>query len=184
MNAAPRDPARLPQWPFVGVVALLVVLILLTPTLSSSSAGSLTTTPELVVDRAPGSNDSVFYVTSLSVSTRYSTIAIGLLDGLPWPYHGTLTGLSGWNWTNATDVLVLSTSTTANPVAVNVSVKYVDPSGAVAVYAGAFAFYLNSTSTQFVTLTLLVGATGPTVLTPVADLPIYLTLTRQAGSRT
>jgi hypothetical protein len=175
-------PARHYQWPFIGVVVLLVVLILMTPSLFSSGAGSLPTRAQLIVDRPdPGGNTS-FYVDSIGTSTRYQVIAVGLARLPDWPFIGSASAVSRWNWTNSTQTLILMVSAATNPVAVNVSVKYTDPSGVSAKYIGVYGFDFNTTTLTLNAENLLPGGTAPPASTPMADLPIYLLLPIQTSS--
>ncbi|MCI4352876.1 MAG: hypothetical protein L3K14_05745 [Thermoplasmata archaeon] len=169
-------PSRQLQWPFVGVVVLLVVLILLTPNLLATSAGGLQTRAQLVVDRATAGGPTSFYVESIGTTTRYESIAIGLTSPPFWPYSGSIGSLTRWNWTNGTETLALIVRSATNPVVVNISVKYTDPSGFTADYIGLFGFYLNATTHDLETMDLLPGGAGPMTATPLPDLPIFLLL--------
>jgi len=176
VTGAGGDASRQLQWPLIGIVVLLVVLILLTPNLFSTSAGGLQTRAQLVVDRAPTGDVTNFYVESIGTSVRYQSIAVGLV-GLPsWPFTGAVSKLTAWNWTNGTETLVLVVSNTTNPLAVNVTVKYVDPSGFTAEYVGVYGFYLNAATRMLEAITLLPGASAPPTATPLTDLPIFLLL--------
>jgi hypothetical protein len=170
------------QWPFVGVAVLLVVLIILTPNLFSSSSGGLQARAQLIVDRASVNGNTSFYVDSIGTSTRYSSVEIGLAPLPTWPYHGSLTTVSGWSWNNGSATLVLIASTATNPVAVNVTVKYVDPSGIATEYVGVYGFYLNVTTASLDAITLLPGTSAPAAITPLTDLPIFLLLAIQTPS--
>ena len=170
------------QWPFVGVAVLLVVLIILTPNLFSSTSGGLQTRAQLIVDRASPSGNTSFYVDSIGTSTRYQSIAVGLAPLPVWPYKASLSAVHNWTWTNGTDLLVLVVSDPTNPVAVNVSVKYTDPSGGTTEYVGVYGFFLNSTTLLLHAVTLLPGTGAPPASTPLADLPIFLLLAIQTPS--
>lgn len=170
------DRGRQLQWPFVGVVVLLIVLILLTPNLFSTSGGGLQTRAQLIVDRASGVPRTSFYVESIGTSTRYDWIAIGVAAVPTWPFRGPASMLGPWNWTNTSQTLVLVVSNSTNPIAVNVSVRYTSPSGYLTDYVGLYAFYLNATTQILGAVSLLSTATAPPAATPLVDLPIYLAL--------
>ncbi len=71
----------------MAIVALLVLLILLTPNLlptSTPSAGSLATQAELIVDRADTSNITHFYVQGIG-DVRYVTITAQIATNVSWP---------------------------------------------------------------------------------------------------
>lgn len=164
------------QWPFIGVVVLLIVLILLTPDLFTAGGGSLSTTAQLIVDHSLTSGNTSFYVESLGTSTRYQSISFGLARLGSWPFKGTASDVTRWNWTNASNMLVLIVTNQTNPVAVNVTVKYVDPSGVLTEYVGVYGFDLNATSQMLGAVGMLAGAGSPPASTPWADLPIFLGL--------
>lgn len=164
------------QWPLVGVAVLLVILILLTPNLFPAGGGSLQTRAELIVDRPAVTGNTSFYVESVGTSTRYQDVAVGLYALPMWPYTGNISRVRAWNWTNATETLVLVDQNATIPVAVNVTVKYTDPSGMTTVYVGRYGFDLNATTLTWNAVNLLPGASTPPAATPVADLPIFLLL--------
>ncbi len=60
-----------------------------------------------------------------------------------------------------------------NPVALNVSATYVDPSGGTVVYVGKYAFYFvgDTLYTQ-----VLLGGEGGVPPTPASGLPLYVLL--------
>ncbi len=162
------------------MAALLILLIFLTPALlatgSSPPAGSPLTAAELIVDRAANANNTTYYVTSLSTSARYQSVALGFEELSVWPFTGAVSSLRAWHWENATNVLVVSATNASNPVAVNVTVKYTDPSGASAMYTGIFAFFVNRTTAELDASSLLHGLSPPPAVTPLSRLPIYLLL--------
>ncbi len=180
MTSQVRPRPSSAQWPFIGVAALLVLLIFLTPALlttgSSPPAGSPLTAAELIVDHAANANNTTYYVTSLSTSARYQSVTLGFEGISAWPFAGPVSSLRAWHWKNATNVLVVSVTNDSNPVAVNVTVKYVDSSGASAMYAGIFAFFLNRTTGELDASSLLRGLSPPPAVTPLSRLPIYLLL--------
>jgi hypothetical protein len=167
------------HWPFLGIVVLLVILIFLTPNLLGAgkgpAAGSLPTEARLIVDRPPVGNATILYVESIGTSTRYQAIDIGVIGGVPWPFPGTGANLTGWTWSNASQVLVAKASATASSIAVNVTVRYTDPANVTVFYVGLYIFHLNGTAQLFEAVGLLPGLTPPAT-TPVRDLPIYLLL--------
>lgn len=169
--------AELFPWPFVGVVVLLVILIFLTPNLVSSgapAAGSLAAEAQLVVDRVAGSNVTHLYVKSIG-NVRYASISLELGSNVSWPVLPTERIHWGiptvWN-----DSLEAAVATTGAPLAVNVSVVYVDTSGTAVDYFGAYAF---NVSADVLTGTSLTPGLGDVPPTPVASLPIFLLLASQ-----
>jgi hypothetical protein len=167
--------------PFVAIVALLVVLIVLTPNLLSSaapSAGSLATEAELVVDRVVGANATHFYVHGIA-DVRYSSIVVSLAANFSWSAPPSLPNLSFRTAVNETDVLVTLVTSSANPVAVNVTAVYVDAAGSMVSFVGVFAFDVAAGvlyETQYVPL----GSGSSS--TPVSDLPLsFLLETVPAG---
>jgi hypothetical protein len=181
-TVAGADNSRQLRWPFIGVAALLVILIILTPNLFSSGGAGLQTRAQLIVERAaPGGNTS-FYVESIGTSTLYQSIAVGLAPLPTWPYKGVASNVGDWRWTNASESLVLVVNNATNPVAVNVTVKYTDSSGVSTEYVGVYGFYLNATTLTLQAVNLLPGAGSPPASTPLADLPIFLLLAIQTTS--
>jgi len=170
------------QWPFIGVVVLLVVLIILTPNLFSSGGAGLQTRAQLIVERAAPDGNTTFYVESIGTSTLYQSITVGLAPLPTWPYTGTSSELRGWTWTNASEALVLIATSARNPVAINVTVKYANPSGVPTEYVGVYGFDLNETTLTLQSVNLLPGASAPPPSTPLADLPIFLLLAIQTAS--
>ncbi len=176
-NTGPHRASRTSQWPFIGIVVLLIALIILTPNLFSSGSAGLQTRAQLIVERASTSGNTSFYVESIGTSTLYQSIAVGFAPMPAWPYSGTGTGIENWTWTNETDTLALVATSAANPVAVDVAVIYAVPSSGVTTeYIGMYGFYLNATTLTLDAVNLLPGAAAPPASTPLADLPIFLTL--------
>lgn len=175
-SSAGGPSSRQLHWPFAGLVVLLVALILLTPNLFATSGGGLGARAQLIVDRAVGDAKTSFYVESIGSSTRYHSIDVGVTSLSAWPYRGALAGLDGWNWTNGTEMLALVATNASNPVAVNVTVTFSNPTGFNAEYVGVYAFYFNATTQSLEAVSLLPGASPPPTSTPVADLPIFLLL--------
>jgi hypothetical protein len=167
--------------PFVAIVALLLVLIVLTPNLLSSaapSAGSLPTEAELVVDRVAGGNATHFYVRGIG-NVRYSSIVVSLAANFSWSSPPSLANLSFRNAVNETDVLVTLVTTGANPVAVNVTAVYVDTAGTQVSFVGVFAFDVSA-GVLYETQYVPAGFGGSS--TPVTELPLsFLLETVPAG---
>ena len=172
-------------WPLVGMALLMVVLIVLTPLLISSGqppAGTIFTQAELIVDRVANANTTHFYVRALGTTVRYAGIHLGIASGFSWTGGGFPSATLNWTtWLNETNVLSLNLPTTANPVAVNVSVLYSTTNGGgSALYVGLFVFYVGpgpgspSVATLFVataTPGIAVGSTNP-----VSGLPLVIPL--------
>ncbi|MCI4325752.1 MAG: hypothetical protein L3K00_07755 [Thermoplasmata archaeon] len=167
--------------PFVAIVALLVVLIVLTPNLLSSaapSAGSLPTEAELEVDRVVGGNATHFYVRGLG-DVRYTSIAVSLAANFSWPAPPSMGNLSFGRPVTETNVLVTLVTTGANPVAVNVTAVYVDAAGTQVSFVGVFAFDLAA---GILYETPYIPAGSGSSATPVDDLPLsFLLETVPAG---
>jgi hypothetical protein len=168
--------SRYSQWPFVGIVVLLVALILLTPNLFSTGSAGLQTRAQLIVERASPDGNTSFYVQSIGTSTLYQSIKVGFASIPGWPYNGTEAQLSNWTWTNGTEVLTLAASSPLNPVAVNVTVLYIVSSSLTTEYVGVYAFYFNETTMNLDGMGLLSGIAAPPTTTPLTELPIFLTL--------
>jgi hypothetical protein len=170
-------------WPLVGVVAILAVLILITPVLISlggpPAAGSVFTQAELIVDRVAGNDTTHFYVRAIGATARYAQIVVTWASGFNWSG----TGAPAWgqlNWTSATNVtnfLAVVIGSTANPIALNVSALYT--SNGIALYVGVFAFYVTN-ATGSPPDSLLALSPTPNVAvgasTPVANLPLVIPL--------
>ena len=104
--------------PLVGIAALLVALILLTPNLltnGSPPAGSILAQAVLIVDRSPQENTLHFYVRGLS-QVRYEAINVSLAENYNWSLNTPLPQLRWGNWTNDSYALELTSSTVANPL--------------------------------------------------------------------
>ena len=159
-DTAPRLPRRPPgrlgvyaPWPLVGVTVLLVALIVFTPQLLSIGSRhpgvGILTQAELVVDKIPGNATFHFYVWALGEEIRYDVINVGVATLFNWT-GTTAVNWSAINWTewhNGTNVLSVIVSSTANPVALNISAFYSSPStGSSTWYVGVFAFYVSVSS--------------------------------------
>jgi len=168
--------ARLFPQPFVGVAVLLVLLIFLTPNLllgGQPAAGSLATQAELTIDHPTGGNVTHFYVNGLS-SVRYEMIQAQLCTNVTWPAPATVTNLTWQNATWGIGVLAAEFSTTADPMAVNVTAIYVDAAGASVEYYAIYEFTLQSGSLQGTPLAPGQSSFGTT---PLSSLPVTLLLT-------
>ena len=144
MNAS---PPRLLPWgrlgavapvPFVGTAAILVALIVFTPVLLATGPSPLAVRAELVVYRVVGSPTTEFYVHAVGSDVPYSEIDVALGTGFLWSGGCPTSGLN-WTYSNETDLLELSVTTSLTPVVVNVTVVY-DNGGASTVYAAELAF--------------------------------------------
>ena len=160
--------------PLVGIVALLVALIVLTPNLltnGSPPAGSILAQAELIVDRL-GQNDAPFhfYVRGLS-QVRYSAINISLALNYNWSTNTPVQDLDWGNWTNESYVLALTISTFANPVVLNVTVMYT--SSGYENFAGLIAFWVSGSTLLARSLNSDVSTPGSTA---VSALPLTLLL--------
>jgi len=177
-------------WPLVGVTLILVALVVFTPVLVSNShqpGPGLLTQAELVVDRTAYNATFHFYVWALGETIRYDAVRVGLAG----PFNWSGTNLVPWgslNWTrwyNGSNILSEIVTTQANPVALNISVHYVSPSGATW-YVGLLAFYVYTTaspsgeSLYSATATPGIGVPGATAVSN-STLPVAILLAN-AGS--
>jgi hypothetical protein len=167
--------ARYFPLPFVGVSVLLVLLIFLTPNLllgGGPAAGSLAAQAELTIDHPPSGNVTHFYVNGLS-TVRYEVVQAWMCTNLTWPAPSSLSNLTWLNASWGTGELAAEFSTSANPVAVNVTATYVDATGSSVEYYAIYEFYLGSGSLQGASL-----APGQTSFgsTPLSSLPVTLLL--------
>lgn len=173
--------ARLVPAPYAGAVLLLVVLILLTPVLVSNGpavAGSLLTQAELIVDRVPGGNTTHFYVRGVGTTVRYTQLSIRIATGFNWTGSFPTDRLVWSNGTNGSELLSLTWSSDANPVALNVTALY-NAAGASAYYVGVIAFYFATIAgASGQTLFAASSTPGLTVNGPTAvmNLPVTLLL--------
>jgi len=137
-------------WPLVGVALMLVALVVVTPVLVTNThqpGPGFLTQAELVIDKISSNATFHFYLWALGETIRYAEIRVGVADGFNW--SGT-TPLA-WNqlnwseWHNGTNLLSVAVSSVANPVALDISVHYVSPSGSTW-YVATLAFYAAITS--------------------------------------
>ncbi len=143
--------ARLGEYaptPLVGAVALLLILVILTPALiSSGQTPGITTQALLVVDRYPGTNLTWFYVHAAGSSIRYANVWVAVATNVVWDG----TGIPNWTalaWTtfaNESNVVDLQLSALANPVGLNVTAYYRSTSGS-AIYTGLVVFWAANNS--------------------------------------
>jgi len=149
----PRPGGRLgyfAPWPLVGIAVLLVALVVLTPVLVSNThqpGPGILTQAELVVDKASGNATLHFYIWALGETIRYDEIRVGIATSFDWAGTTPISwhGLNWTQWHNGSDLLSVIVASTANPVALNISVHYVSPSGSTW-YVGLLAFYVALTS--------------------------------------
>jgi hypothetical protein len=151
-HVPPRAGGRLgtyAPWPLVGVALLLVLMILLTPVLvrNGKPAPGLLTQAELVVDKTASNSTFHFYVWALGETIRYDQIRIGVASSFNWTGSSSI----AWNqlnwtqWSNDSNAVSVIVSTSANPVALNISAHYTSPAGSTW-YVGLLAFYVAVTS--------------------------------------
>lgn len=173
-------PATITQWPFIGVVVLLLVLILITPDLTATGpppAGSLQTQAELVIDGWVGANETHLYVRSIG-TVRYAAVDVGVTPNVSWPAPASGRNLTFSNWTNETNTLVLSLAFALTTAAVNASAVYVDASGTTVTFIGLYVFHIDQDTLYVTALLAGLGSIPPT---PLADLPVSLLLMTAPG---
>ncbi len=189
MNRRERFQRYLPA-PLVATVLLLVLLILLTPVLVPNgppAAGTIFTQAVLTVDRPPSSNLTTFYLRALSTTVRYAEIDVWIATGFQWT-----DGFPGppLNWTQVadqSDLVALQFNTSANPIALNVTMLY-STSGSQAYYVGMFAFFVGTPIGSSTSSLLSVTTTSGTSLAggvnsePLSSLPSEILLADNGGS--
>jgi hypothetical protein len=173
-----RDLGKYFPGPLVGIALLLALLIVFTPFLTSygqPTAGSIFSQAELVLDALPGETTVHFYVHGLGTTARYASISVGLDYNFSWTGGWPSGNLTWTNWTNGSNVLVVTGNTSRLPAAVNITADYVN-AGVSAVYAGQFA--LNVTASSGTDTLYVVSNTAGIgdFSTPVSDLPVPITL--------
>jgi hypothetical protein len=137
-------------WPVVGVALLLVALVLITPVLLANShqpGPGILTQAELVVDKTSRNSTLHFYIWALGETIRYDDMRVGVATGFNWTGSTPIAwnALNWTDWHNGSDLLSVIVASDANPVALNISVHYVSPSGSTW-YVGLLAFYVGLTS--------------------------------------
>jgi hypothetical protein len=165
--------------PLVATALLLVLLILLTPVLvpnGQPAPGTIFTQAELTVDATGSSNLTSFYLHSPESNVRYAQIEVAVAVGFNWSGGFPSAPLTWTPLVNASDLVAYQFNSTANPIALNISLFY-STAGGQAYYVGVFAFYIGYAA-GFSSLTLFtVSSTPGTSLTPglnhvpVAELP-------------
>ncbi len=169
------------QWPFVGLAVLMLLLILTTPSLlgvGAHSAGSPTTSAELVVYRAVHGDRTDFYVMGVE-TTGFQALRLGLAAIPSWPFQGTPQNLTWTHWSNATDSISVSVNSSAPLVAVNATAVFVDAQGGTAEYQGMYAF--NVTANSLLIEPLTPGLSPGVTSFAVTDLPEPLPLLEVAA---
>jgi hypothetical protein len=165
--------------PYVSIVVLLIVLILVTPNLVSTQAGSLCSEAQLLVDwtGGPSANFTHFYLRGIC-SVRYASIMLGVgtnassPGAFSPPASATSFRFDNVTWANGT---IQAMATTAlDPVALNVSAVYVDASMASVTFVGTFAFDENGGRLFYVSYPISGGGVASA---PVSSLPLTFTLT-------
>lgn len=187
---APRGPPGLTgplQWPLIGIVALLVLLVLLTPSLLSPGApvaGSPATQAVLVVYREAKPTPMLQLIVQGASPSEYTNLSIGISRPFSWPPANGGQGLQFFRWANASEAVFVTALDAPLPVAVNVSASYSDPNGNTAYYTGLYAFNVTGNALVILTLSPSLAGQAPSSL-PLADLPqplpLALVLTGGAG---
>jgi hypothetical protein len=156
--------------PLVAVAALLAILILITPNLTTP-AGSLATQAELLVDGVTGSNQTHVYVRGLG-TVRFARISLGVGTFAHWNAIPPISNLTFTSVVNTTDSLGVSYVTTRSPVALNVTVIYRDSTGSCVSYTGVYA--VEQSPPDLLSIDLSAGS--GVVSTPITELPLILLL--------
>lgn len=128
--------------PLVGVAAILLVLIVLTPVLIGTgvpAAGTIFTQAEVIVDY-PGGNSSSFYYLHAIGNVRYAILSMGIAENYNWDNPPPVSSIVWGNWTNGTELVAISAANTGNPVAINVSAYYTTSKEGSAWYVAIIAF--------------------------------------------
>ncbi|HEV2448885.1 MAG TPA: hypothetical protein VGU43_00540 [Thermoplasmata archaeon] len=166
------------QWPLLGVVALLVLLLLLTPSLLSPGApvaGSPATQAVLVVYREARPTPMLQLIVQGASPSEYTNLSIGISRPFAWPPANGGHDLQFFRWANASAAVFVTALDAPLPVAVNVSAIYSDPNGNTAYYTGLYAFNVTGNALVILTLSPSLAGQAPTSL-PLADLPQPLPL--------
>ena len=161
--------------PLVSVAVLLVILIFITPNLTSP-AGTLPTQAELLVDRLVGGNWTSFYVRAIGTA-RYDLVTVSLASNAVWPpVLPPSPPLNFSNQTSQTNTLGVGVTTTINPVAVNVTALYSGTSGSCVEYVGTYVFYTVLSTQTLDYVDLSTSSSGGTQSAAVSSLPLPLLL--------
>jgi hypothetical protein len=171
------------QWPLIGVTALLVLLLLLTPSLISPGgpvAGSPATQAVLVVFQEVKPTPMLQLIVQGAAPARYANLSIALSRPFAWPPADGGRYLQFFRWANATNSVFVSAMDAPLPVAVNVSATYLDPNGNIAYYAGLYAFNVTGGALVILTLSSSLAGDAPSSL-PLSELPAPLPLALVSG---
>jgi hypothetical protein len=161
--------------PLVSVAVLLIILIFITPNLTSP-AGTLPTQAELLVDRVVGVNVTNFYVRAIGTA-RYDVVSVSLAKNAVWPpVLPPSPPLNFSNTTSQTNTLGIGVSTPLNPVALNVTAVYRGTSGTCVEYVGTYVFYTVFATQTLEYVDLTPSSTGGTQSAAVSSLPLPLLL--------
>ncbi len=150
MTAA-RGARRYFPIPLVGVAAILLVLIVLTPVLIGSgvpAAGTIFTQAEIIVDY-PGVNMTSYLYLHAIGNIRYASLSIGIAENYNWSAPPSVGSLRWGNWTNGTNLVAIDTSYAGNPVAINVSAYYTTAKVGSAWYVAIIAFEVSGNTLFF-----------------------------------
>jgi amino acid transporter len=169
---------RLRAWfpvPFVAIVVLMLALIALTPNLVSNgrpSAGSLQTEAELLVDYPAGQNVTHLYVKGIG-TVDYATITLALARPPPGSPPAlarfTFNATTQWN-----DSILAGETTALDPVAVNVTAVYTDPTGTTVDFVGEYEFNVTAGYLYWVSY---LPSPSSIASAPLSALPITFPLT-------
>lgn len=167
--------------PFVGATVLLVVLIFLTPNLlftGRPAAGTLATQAELTIDVPPGTATMHFYVGGLT-DVRYAVMHAYVASNLSWSPPPAVANITWTNVSYETEALATGFQASGLPVALNLSVTYVDTAGSAVTYWGVYEFDIQNA----VLLTAPLDPRLPNVASaPVSSLPITILLEAEPGA--
>ncbi|MFZ0699413.1 MAG: hypothetical protein WAN74_04405 [Thermoplasmata archaeon] len=142
---AERGARRFFPTPLVGVAAILLVLIVLTPVLIGTgvpAAGTIFTQAEVIVDY-PGSNSTSYFYLHAIGNVRYANLSIGVAENYDWNTPPPIGSIVWGNWTNGTNMVVIGASYSNNPIAVNVSAYYTTAKEGSAWYVAILAFEVS-----------------------------------------
>ncbi len=146
-----RGARRYFPTPLVGIAAILLVLILLTPVLIGSqvpAAGTIFTQAEVIVDYPTINTTTYLYLHAIG-NIRYTSLSIGIAENYNWNAPPPIGSLVWGNWTNGTDLVAIGTSYSGNPIAINVSAYYSTTKVGSAWYVAIIAFEVSGTALVF-----------------------------------